>query len=172
MCRQSDQSWRAASLGGGKLWSDPALQAAAFDGDEGMDVVEEEKRATGNVNRRLWKKMCRKLASSVSCPLFRLSVRARADLSSLYSRVSIHTSALCTAPFRAIPPRSFPSARAGRTSSGLMSTPSSNLKLKPDSAPPRKADSGVEDPSRSSTPPPPSSTTRIPSSVRRDEAPA
>lgn len=66
MCRQSDQSWRAASLGGGKLWSDPALQAASFDGDEGIDVVEEEKRATGNVNRRLWKKMCRKLASSVS----------------------------------------------------------------------------------------------------------
>ncbi|GAA5998533.1 Nup84p [Rhodotorula paludigena] len=66
MCRQSDQSWRAASLSGGKLWVDPAL---APDDDELDDlamvgVEAQEKKAQGNANRRLWKTMCRKLAAT------------------------------------------------------------------------------------------------------------
>lgn len=69
MCRQSDQSWRAASLSGGKLWWDPVL-APGEDGygdDMDMDMGgAEEKRAKGNVNRRMWKLMCRKLAAAVS----------------------------------------------------------------------------------------------------------
>lgn len=91
MCRQSDQSWRAASLSGGKLWLDPVL---APDGDEddeadgfadvAMDGAERVKRVQGNANRRLWKTMCRKLAATVrpaGC-LFFPSAERPADLSS------------------------------------------------------------------------------------------
>lgn len=69
MCRQSDQSWRAASLSGGKLWWDPQL-APGEDG-YGEDEMDDgsESRAKGNLNRRLWKMMCRKLASAVSFSL-------------------------------------------------------------------------------------------------------
>ncbi|KAL8276505.1 hypothetical protein RQP46_011106 [Phenoliferia psychrophenolica] len=67
MCRQSDQSWRAASLSGGKLWSDPTLAPEDEEGlslDE-MDTAElDEKRAKGTLRRRLWKKMCRALAKA------------------------------------------------------------------------------------------------------------
>lgn len=69
MCRQSDQSWRAASLSGGKLWWDPALAPGeeGYGEDEAaMEVGESERRAKGTVNRRLWKLMCRKIAASVS----------------------------------------------------------------------------------------------------------
>ncbi|GAA6003664.1 hypothetical protein JCM10207_003535 [Rhodosporidiobolus poonsookiae] len=63
MCRQSDQAWRAASLAGGKLWFDPALAPGeAGYGEDGMDV--ETREPQGNQNRRLWKKMCRKIAES------------------------------------------------------------------------------------------------------------
>ncbi|GAA6032198.1 hypothetical protein JCM8097_007121 [Rhodosporidiobolus ruineniae] len=60
MCRQSDQAWRAASLAGGKLWFDPALAP----GEEGYEEDVAEKVAQGNVQRRLWKRMCRKVAES------------------------------------------------------------------------------------------------------------
>lgn len=64
MCRQSDQSWRAASLSGGQLWSDPVLSPNEAFADE-MDLVEEDsRRAKGTLNRRLWKRMCRKLAAT------------------------------------------------------------------------------------------------------------
>ncbi|GAA5904143.1 hypothetical protein JCM6882_003958 [Rhodosporidiobolus microsporus] len=68
MCRQSDQAWRAASLSGGKLWWDPALAPgeAGYEEEEGGVVVMETERrsAQGNLNRRLWKKMCRRIAES------------------------------------------------------------------------------------------------------------
>ncbi|BGP25923.1 hypothetical protein JCM10295v2_004866 [Rhodotorula toruloides] len=63
MCRQSDQSWRAASLSGGKLWWDPALAPNEEGYDEVEMVEKEEKRIKGNANRKLWKTMCRKLAA-------------------------------------------------------------------------------------------------------------
>lgn len=71
MCRQSDQSWRAASLSGGRLWWDPLLapEDDTFGEEEGaMDLsgAEGERRAKGTINRRLWKQMCRKIAQSVS----------------------------------------------------------------------------------------------------------
>jgi nuclear pore complex protein Nup107 len=61
MCRQSDQSWRAASLSGGNLFRDSVLDAD----DSEMD---QDGRASqgGNLNRQLWKMTCQKLASSVS----------------------------------------------------------------------------------------------------------
>lgn len=67
MCRQSDQSWRAASLSGGKLWWDPALAPNEEGYDEIEMVEKEEKRIKGNANRKLWKSMCRKLAAQVRC---------------------------------------------------------------------------------------------------------
>lgn len=66
MCRQSDQSWRAASLSGGKLWWDPALAPSEEGYDEIEMVEKEEKRIQGNANRKLWKTMCRKLAAQAS----------------------------------------------------------------------------------------------------------
>ncbi|GAA6058971.1 hypothetical protein JCM10212_001681 [Sporobolomyces blumeae] len=62
LCRQSDESWRSASLSGGRLWSDAALSPE--DDVDAMDEEQEEKRARGNLNRRLWKTMCRKIAAS------------------------------------------------------------------------------------------------------------
>ncbi|GAA5933388.1 uncharacterized protein JCM15063_001302 [Sporobolomyces koalae] len=66
LCRQSEQSWRAASLSGGRLWFDPKLAPGDADLEEfdAMDEELEEKRARGNRNRRLWKSMCRKIATS------------------------------------------------------------------------------------------------------------
>lgn len=66
MCRQSDQSWRAASLAGGKLWWDPVLAPGEEGYGDAMELESAVKRAKGNMNRRLWKMMCRKLASAVS----------------------------------------------------------------------------------------------------------
>ncbi|BGP56625.1 hypothetical protein JCM8202_000189 [Rhodotorula sphaerocarpa] len=72
-CRQSDQSWRAASLSGGQLWSDPLL-AADDDELEEDDVMAGpgalERSVKGNANRKLWKTMCRKLAGSQSLDKF------------------------------------------------------------------------------------------------------
>ncbi|SCV74874.1 BQ2448_7903 [Microbotryum intermedium] len=69
MCRQSDQSWRAASLSGGKLASDRALASSDSGFGQDEDAMDDEllqggSKISGNVNRRLWKMMCRKLASS------------------------------------------------------------------------------------------------------------
>ncbi|KAI5475321.1 nuclear pore complex protein Nup107 [Pseudohyphozyma bogoriensis] len=68
MCRQSDQSWRAASLSGGNLWWDPSLAPGEDGYGDEMDVYGPgglaEKRAKGVVNRRLWKMMCRKMAAA------------------------------------------------------------------------------------------------------------
>lgn len=82
MCRQSDSSWRAASLSGGKLYSDDALArasrrirrnaqgaesdmaAAEDDDDEDGDPTAERRIVQGNIRRRLWKSMCRNLASA------------------------------------------------------------------------------------------------------------
>jgi nuclear pore complex protein Nup107 len=66
MCRQSDQSWRAASLSGGKLWTDSILASSLDVDDDGMEVDQSRSRSQGNINRRLWKMMCRKLAAAVS----------------------------------------------------------------------------------------------------------
>ncbi|KAK4050269.1 Nucleoporin nup84 [Microbotryomycetes sp. JL201] len=63
MCRQSDQSWRAASLSGGRLWSDPNLTNIDNEMDTTLDV-DDGNRAKGTINRRLWKQMCRRLASA------------------------------------------------------------------------------------------------------------
>ena len=77
MCRQSDQSWRAASLSGGRLWWDPALAADGEDAlGDAMDEQMGEQRAKGTLRRRLWKTMCRSLAKAVSsCHC--LSIRRR-----------------------------------------------------------------------------------------------
>ncbi|GAA5880076.1 hypothetical protein JCM3774_003301 [Rhodotorula dairenensis] len=65
-CRQSDQSWRAASLSGGQLWSDPMLGVEEDPNDDdamvGTGLV--DRILKGNAHRRLWKTMCRKLAGS------------------------------------------------------------------------------------------------------------
>jgi nuclear pore complex protein Nup107 len=61
MCRQSDQSWRAASLSGGNLFRDAVLDADDADMDQDGQLNQ-----GGNLNRRLWKLTCQKMASSVS----------------------------------------------------------------------------------------------------------
>ncbi|KPV74234.1 uncharacterized protein RHOBADRAFT_54084 [Rhodotorula graminis WP1] len=68
LCRQSDQSWRAASLSGGKLWFDPVLAPDDEDDDDFamLDGPERDRRVQGNANRRLWKTMCRKLAATTT----------------------------------------------------------------------------------------------------------
>ncbi|KAK4051974.1 Nucleoporin nup84 [Microbotryomycetes sp. JL221] len=71
MCRQSDQSWRAASLSGGRLWSDPNLIVEQE--RDILDVIDQENDARtikGTLNRRLWKQMCRKLASTTGVDPF------------------------------------------------------------------------------------------------------
>jgi nuclear pore complex protein Nup107 len=67
-CRQSDQSWRAASLSGGQLWSDPMLgtEEDGVEDDAMVGTGMVDRVLKGNANRRLWKMMCRKLAGSVS----------------------------------------------------------------------------------------------------------
>lgn len=64
MCRQSDQSWRAASLAGGQPWWNKTLAAEPFEDDAMMGGADAE-HARGNLSRKLWKQMCLKLASSV-----------------------------------------------------------------------------------------------------------
>jgi len=86
LCRQSDQSWRAASLSGGRLWFDPALAPddQEFEDVDAMDEEVLEKRARGNLNRRLWKGMCRKIAANVSSPLLSLESEGCSFESTLY----------------------------------------------------------------------------------------
>ncbi|GAA5990105.1 hypothetical protein JCM10908_005823 [Rhodotorula pacifica] len=71
-CRQSDQSWRAASLSGGQLWSDPmlGLEDEGLEDDAMVGTGAVERILKGNANRRLWKAMCRKLAGSPSLDKF------------------------------------------------------------------------------------------------------
>lgn len=77
MARQSDCSWRAASLSGGKLFEDATLSSAARreraeragnDAEDMMDLQStHEVEATlvqGNLRRKLWKKSCRAIANS------------------------------------------------------------------------------------------------------------
>ncbi|EPQ28030.1 uncharacterized protein PFL1_04357 [Pseudozyma flocculosa PF-1] len=54
LCRQTDQSWRAASLRGAMLYHDPTVSPA----------LEELESPIGNRHRALWKAVCRKLASN------------------------------------------------------------------------------------------------------------
>lgn len=75
MCRQSDASWRAASLSGGKLYSNDTLlraraAVAANEGIESMDIPASTAASTdgklvqGNIRRKLWKSTCRAIAES------------------------------------------------------------------------------------------------------------
>lgn len=77
MARQSDSSWRAASLSGGKLFQDAVLSNAARldrqerNGIQGEDMMEvqsmhevEDSLIQGNLRRKLWKKSCRAIAKS------------------------------------------------------------------------------------------------------------
>lgn len=70
MCRQSDCSWRAASLSGGKLYEDEIFARASeavYDDGSGMEVLQYEagqRASQGNLRRKLWKAMCRAVAAS------------------------------------------------------------------------------------------------------------
>jgi nuclear pore complex protein Nup107 len=72
MCRQSDSSWRAASLSGGKLYSNDTLARARAaviadtDGEETMDIpaATDGKLVQGNIRRKLWKSTCKAIADS------------------------------------------------------------------------------------------------------------
>lgn len=67
MCRQSDVSWRAASLSGGKLYEDDILARAAASGVGDMEILQaqgEERFVQGNLRRKLWKTTCRALANT------------------------------------------------------------------------------------------------------------
>ena len=69
MCRQSDCSWRAASLSGGKLYENAALAQASQSiyGAEDMDIMQsdaEERLIQGNLRRKLWKAMCRAVSAT------------------------------------------------------------------------------------------------------------
>lgn len=70
MCRQSDYSWRAASLSGGKLYEDEHLSRALAQSngqllDDEMQLLDAESRTVqGNLKRKLWKSMCRSISSS------------------------------------------------------------------------------------------------------------
>ena len=67
MCRQSDVSWRAASLSGGKLYEDDVLARAAASAGGDMEILQsegEERFIQGNLRRKLWKTTCRALAGS------------------------------------------------------------------------------------------------------------
>ena len=73
MCRQSDASWRAASLSGGKLYSDdiPARRSDGMGDSEDMAILQaEDKTVQGNLRRRLWKSMCRALAGTQHLDLY------------------------------------------------------------------------------------------------------
>jgi len=136
LCRQSDQSWRAAGLSGGKLWFDPVLAPDDEDDDDFamLDGAERDRRVQGNANRRLWKTMCRKLAATVRpppLPTFLQGSPATSRARSLTLLLAPHTrrllstrtSARCTARCRATSRRSCPSAARGRTSCGRTPTP-------------------------------------------------
>ena len=67
ICRSSDQSWRAASLRGGRVFEDEGLGGSDDEDDEDMSeggVPRSHKAMRGNRERLLWKKMCGKLASN------------------------------------------------------------------------------------------------------------
>lgn len=74
MCRQSDCSWRAASLSGGKLYEDDQLARASAEAvyspeeADDMDVLAAyegaQRASSGNLRRKLWKSMCRALAET------------------------------------------------------------------------------------------------------------
>ncbi|KDN52246.1 nuclear pore protein 84/107 [Tilletiaria anomala UBC 951] len=72
MARQMNAHWKAASLRGGLLYSDPALLGTGMDEDDAYQdgdtagLVGLEKRAMGNRNRALWKAVCRRIASGVA----------------------------------------------------------------------------------------------------------
>ena len=65
MCRQSDQSWRAASLAGAQPYLDRVV-VPTEDEDDDESMANVRLPSSGNVNRRLWKAMARKLASNVA----------------------------------------------------------------------------------------------------------
>lgn len=71
MCKEMNQSWKAASLRGGLLYGNPLLAL-----DEEDDTQEgASSAAVGNRKRALWKAVCRKLASehtadSYECALY------------------------------------------------------------------------------------------------------
>lgn len=54
LCRQTDQSWRAATLRGAMLYHDPSISPA----------IEEIDTPIGNRNRTLWKAVSRKLSAN------------------------------------------------------------------------------------------------------------
>lgn len=66
--RQTDHSWRAASISGGALYSDPTIGEPLEDEGDDADVEMEYGRMDrkGTLKRRLWKKMCRRLAANKS----------------------------------------------------------------------------------------------------------
>lgn len=83
MARQSDCSWRAASLSGGKLFEDALLSKAARlekaerSGGQAEDMMElqsthevEASLVQGNLRRKLWKKSCRAIANSTHLDLY------------------------------------------------------------------------------------------------------
>ena len=150
MCRQSDQSWRAASLSGGTLYRDPALSSRGDDLEMEMEVEEEaDQRAHGNTNRRLWKSMCRKFAATVRL----LTLCKRIALTkSAHSRILIRSSELSTALSLVIPCRCCRSVLHGRITSGFTSTHFSNRTSKPVSHHRLKGDSGLVEQSIRSVP--------------------
>ena len=71
MCRQSDCSWRAASLSGGKLYSNNSLNMEPRGEEDGMKEIDEDQRyAQGNLRRTLWKSTCRALAGTQHLDLY------------------------------------------------------------------------------------------------------
>lgn len=67
--RQTDHSWRAASLSGGALFADPAIGQPLDEDDVEMDGIGAKygrMDRRGALRRRLWKKMCRRLAADRS----------------------------------------------------------------------------------------------------------
>lgn len=83
MARQSDCSWRAASLSGGKLFEDSLLSKAARldkaerNGEPVEDLMDlqsmqevETSLIQGNLRRKLWKKSCRAIANSTHLDLY------------------------------------------------------------------------------------------------------
>ena len=144
MCRQSDQSWRAASLSGGMLWSDPELAAGQDDFGDDMDTEMgevQQKQAKGNLNRRMWKLTCRKLAAAVS--VHRTPFESFPDIRSR-SPDSTPMNARCMVPSPGTRLPSFQSARRGKITSGPTSTHCSKPRWRQDCGRLQQADSGTE----------------------------
>lgn len=72
MCRQSDFSWRAASLSGGKLYQNDILARYALSANsetgltpiQDMELDPDSRQRQGNLRRKLWKAMCRSMSSA------------------------------------------------------------------------------------------------------------